>query len=84
MSAEISSFWPLTSSTTWEVKNDHAHVITLDICNKFIEINFCVGCMVSQPNLLFQRLTTMSLINKKIILDVLTWGRMEEGVEVKV
>ena len=28
-----------------------------DICNKFIEINFCVGCLL-------QRWTTMSLINK--------------------
>jgi hypothetical protein len=32
---------------------------------KFIEIIFCVGCMVSQPNRLFQPWTTMSLINKK-------------------
>ena len=31
-------------------KNDHAHFITQDICNKLIEINFCVGCMFSQPN----------------------------------
>ena len=37
-----------------EVKNDHAHVIMQDICNKFIEVNFFVGCMVSQPNRLFQ------------------------------
>ena len=34
------------SSTTLEVKNDHAHVITQDICNKFIEIKFSVGCML--------------------------------------
>ena len=67
MCTEIWCFWPLTASTTSEVKNDHAHVITQDICNKFIEINFCVGCMVSQPNRLFQHWTTMSLINKKII-----------------
>ena len=58
------SAWPLIASITWEVKNDHAHVIMQDICNKFIEINFCVGCMVSQPNCLQQRLTTMSLINR--------------------
>ena len=37
---------------------------TQDICNKLIEINFCVGCMFSQPNRLLQHLTTMSLINK--------------------
>ena len=38
-------FWPLTASITSEVKNDNAHVITQDICNKFIEIKFSVGCM---------------------------------------
>ena len=27
------------------------------ICNKFIEVNFCVGCMVWQPNRLFQDCT---------------------------
>ena len=30
-----------------QVKNDYAHVITQDICNKFIEIKFSLGCMVS-------------------------------------
>ena len=39
-------FWPPTASTTSEVKNFHAHVITQDTCNKFIEIKFYVGCMV--------------------------------------
>ena len=29
-----------------EVKNNHAHVTTQRILNKFIEINFSVGCMV--------------------------------------
>ena len=29
-----------------EVKIDHAHIITQDICNKFIVITFSVGCMV--------------------------------------
>jgi hypothetical protein len=57
-------FLPLTASVTSEVKNDYAYVITQDICNKFIEVNFCVGCIVSQPNRLLQRSTTMSLINK--------------------
>ena len=38
MCAEIWYFWPLTASTTLEVKNDHAHAIMQDICNKFIEI----------------------------------------------
>ena len=57
-------FWPLIASMTSEVKNNYAYVIVQDICNKFIEVNFCVGCMVSEPNPLLQRLTTMSLINK--------------------
>ena len=39
-------FWPLTASMTSEVKNNYAYVITHDICKKFIEVNFCVGCMV--------------------------------------
>ena len=39
-------FWPLTASMTSEVKNNNAYVITQDICNKFIEVNFGVGCMV--------------------------------------
>ena len=64
--AEI-CFWPLTASTISEVKNDHAHVMTQDIRNKFIEVNFFVGCMVSQPNCLLQDLTTMSFINKILI-----------------
>ena len=45
-------------------KNDHAHVIMQDICNKFIDMKFCVVCMVSKPNHLQQGLTAMSLNNK--------------------
>ena len=33
-------FLPLRASTTSEVKNDHTHVITQDIYNKFIEVNY--------------------------------------------
>ena len=40
------SFWPLTASITIEVKNEYAYVTTQRILNKFIEINFLVGCMV--------------------------------------
>ena len=47
-------FWPLTASMTSEAKNNYAHVITQDICNKFIEVNFYVGCTVSSPNRLSQ------------------------------
>ena len=38
-------FWPLTASVTSEVKNNHAYYIPQDICNKFIEVNFFVGCI---------------------------------------
>ena len=36
-------FWPLSVSTTWQVKNDYAHVIMQDIYNRFIEIKMSVG-----------------------------------------
>ena len=32
--------WPLTASVTSEVKHNYAYVITQDIFNKFIEVNF--------------------------------------------
>ena len=51
-------FWPPTASMTSEVKNSYAYVITQDICNKFIEVDFFVGCTVSRPNRLLQDLTT--------------------------
>ena len=57
-------FWPPTAFMTSEVKNNYAYVIMEDICNKFIEVNFSVGCKVSRPNRLLQRSTTMSFINK--------------------
>ena len=38
-------FWPLTASMTSEVKNNYAYVIRQNICNRFIEVNFCVGRM---------------------------------------
>ena len=47
-------FWPLTISMTSEVNNNYAYVITLDICNKFIEVNFCVGCMVGLTMTIFR------------------------------
>ena len=49
-SLDIWCFWSLTASKTSKVKNNYAHVIMQDICTKFIEVNFCVGCIVSQPN----------------------------------
>ena len=61
-------FWPLTASTTSEAKINYAYVITQGICNNFIEVNFCMGPMVWRPNPLFQHLTTMSLINKIILI----------------
>ena len=57
-------FWPPTASMTSEVKNNYAYVITQDICNKFIEVNFCVGCMVSWPNCLFQDWTSKNAFVK--------------------
>ena len=36
--------WPLTASM--EVKNNHAHVTTHRILNKFIGMKFSIGCMV--------------------------------------
>ena len=41
-------FWPLTASTTSEAKINYAYVITQGICNNFIEVNFCMGPMVSE------------------------------------
>ena len=38
----------------FQVKNKYAYVITQDIRNKYIEVIFFVGCMVSRPNRLFQ------------------------------
>ena len=57
-------FWPLTASIPREAKINYAYDITQGICNNFIEVNFCMGPMVSEPNRLFQDSTTMSLINK--------------------
>ena len=39
-------FWPLTAFMRPKVKNDHAHVTTQRILNKFIEVNLSVGSMV--------------------------------------
>ena len=57
-------FWPLTASITSEAKITYAYVTMQGICHNFIEVNFCMGPMVWQPNPLFQDSTTMSLINK--------------------
>ena len=43
-------FWPLTASMTSEVNNNYAYYILQDIGNKFIEVKFFVGCLVSRPN----------------------------------
>ena len=54
-------FWPLTASITSEVINDHVHVTFQRILNKFIKVNFSVGCMAV---MLFQSLTTLNNIYK--------------------
>ena len=64
-------FWPLAASITSEAKINYAYVTTQGICNNFIEVNFCMGPMVLEPNRLFQHSTTMSLINK--ILSLVTY-----------
>ena len=51
MCAENDVFGLLTASTTSEVKNDYAHAITQDICNKFIEINFSIGYILQMYGL---------------------------------
>ena len=48
---------------TSEVKNNYAYVITQDICNKFIELNFCVGCMVSWQ-IVYSNIEHPLIINK--------------------
>ena len=53
--------WPLTASM--EVKNKYAYVMTQDICNKFVEVNFFCG-MYGFTGKSLQDLTTVSLINK--------------------
>ena len=74
-------FWPLTASITSEVKNDHAHVTTQIILNKFIEVNLSVGCVVWLWCCLFQPLTTSKTINKIYISTqyVLYHREWEEG-----
>ena len=65
-------FWPLTASMTSEVKNNYAYYIPQDICNKFIEVNFCVGCMVSQPNRLTLNILRL-LIRKCTYITVIIY-----------
>ena len=60
----VQNYYHYLESCFDEFKNYYAYVITQHICNKIIELNFCVGCMVSRPNRLLQCSTTMSLINK--------------------
>ena len=50
------NFWYLKLKTTsfiflmMEANFFWSYVIMQGICNKFIEVNFCVGCMVWRPN----------------------------------
>ena len=62
--ASEACFWPLKASMTSEVKNNHAHVTTQTILNKFIGMKFSIGCMVWPRCCLFQDSTTMSPIYK--------------------
>ena len=48
-----------------EVKNNYAHVTTQRTLNKFIEINFSVGCMYGLAVMLsISRLTTSKIIDE--------------------
>ena len=49
---------------TSEVKNNYAYVITQDICNKFIEVEFSVKCMVWPSTSPFQPKQIFKNINK--------------------
>ena len=72
-------FWPLAASITSEAKINYAYVTTQGICNNFIEVNFCMGPMVSEPNRLFQHSTTMSLINKIRSIFFTVYFKLKEG-----
>ena len=89
---KIIFFWPLTASTTSDVKNDHAYVITQGICNKFIEVNFFVGCMVWWPNLFLyyeESLVLSSNLNSKLFRfhcvrpNVYLWCRHKNTINWK-
>ena len=47
------SFWNLTASIISLIINDHAHVSTQRILNKFIEVNFSLGCTYGLAVMLF-------------------------------
>jgi hypothetical protein len=59
-----------------EVKNNHVHVTTQKFLNKFIDINFSVGCMVWLWWCLFQDLTTSKNIDEIcFILPLEIWKK---------
>ena len=64
-------FWPLTASMTSEVKNNYAYVITQEICNKFFDLNFCVGCVVSRPDF-NTSIEHPSIVNKIMCIEFST------------
>ena len=59
--------WPLTASM--EVKNNHAHVTTHRILNKFIGMKFSIGCMVWPWCCQFQDLTAMIMRSRSASFD---------------
>ena len=73
---KIRCFWPLTASTTSEVKNDYAHVITQNICNKFVEIKFLYdvqfGCDAVYDNTKTTPDNSKSIDNGKFVTSILT------------
>ena len=69
----LGGFWLLTASITSEVKSNYAYVITLDICNKFIEIKFSVRCMVWPSTSPFQP--------ERILKILIRYGQNQNKIE---
>ena len=80
-------FWPLTASITSEVKNNHAHVTTQRILNKFIGIKFSIGYVwfghdavlikIRLPCLLLIRFYNLKLQNRFYTSSLLNWVKRE-------
>ena len=71
-------FLVLTASITSEVKNDHDHVTTQRFLNKFIEVNFFVGCMDWPWCCLFQPQLPCLLLRYTIQIGIFKGGFKSE------
>ena len=59
--------WPLTASMMSEAKNNIAHDIMQDICNKFIEVKFSVRCMVWLSTSPFQPKRILKILVRRCV-----------------